>query len=314
MAVIVREYFQPGAPDPVLPNDRVLGIVERFVAGADRVASIDESGGEARTYLVNTPRGDVVLKVQRPQQLRTWTSLEREVVFLDHLAQVDPSLPVPRVLGHGHDGDGVEYTVMTRIFGDAVVRAGLPAAARPTALRALGSVIRRVHAVPQAPLEASGLFPEEWSAADLRVTLPEDVRDYADALARRDIPWPAPLSPEALGRWAADHVPDDPPRVALHTNPGPTHTFVDPSGRLTGLIDFGDAYLGPPVMDLSRWTRPSDRRALLEGYEAEGPTLPPTFWALMPVVEVLADLLGVLRRDAEAAESASHLAQVLGQT
>ncbi len=313
MAVIVRQYFQPGAPDPVLPNERVLAMVERCVPGADRVASVDESGGEARTYLVDTRVGDVVLKVQRPQQLRTWTSLAREVAFLDHLAGVDPSLPVPRVLGHGQDDDGVEYTVMTRVFGDAVLRAGLPDAARPAALQALGAVIRRVHEVPQAPLEASGLFPEEWSAADLRATLPEDVTDYASALAKREIPWPAPLTPAALGRWVADQVPDDPSRVALHTNPGPTHTFVDGSGRLTGLIDFGDAYVGPPVLDLSRWTRPRDRRALRDGYVAAGPTLPPAFWALWPVVEVLADLRGVLRRDAGAAGSAKHLTEVLGR-
>lgn len=311
MAVIVREYFQPGAPDPVLPYERVLAIVERYVPGADRVAFVDESGGEARTYLVDTPVGDVVLKVQRPQQLRTWTSLAREVAFLDHLARVDPGLPVPRVLGHGHDDDDVEYTVMTRVFGDAVVRAGLPDAARPATLNALGTVIRRVHEVPQAALEASGLFPEEWSSEDLRASLPEDVHDYAVALGRREIPWPSPITPEALGRWVADQVPDDPARVALHTNPGPTHTFVDAGGRFTGLIDFGDAYLGPPVLDLSRWTRPADRRALLDGYVAAGPTLPPAFWALWPVVEVLADLLGVLRRDSLAAASARHLAEVL---
>lgn len=75
MAVIVREYFQPGVP------------------GADRVAFVDESGGEARTYLVDAPVGDVVLKVQRPQQLRTWTSLPTDVAFFGAYRQGGPELP-----------------------------------------------------------------------------------------------------------------------------------------------------------------------------------------------------------------------------
>ncbi len=115
---------------------------------------------------------------------------------------------------------------------------------------------------------------------------------------------------EALGRWLAAQVPADPPRVALHTNPGPTHTFVD-AGRFTGLIEVGDACLGRPVLDLWRWTRPADRRALLDGYVAAGPTLPPAFWARWPVGEVVADLLGGLRRDSEAPASVRHLAAVL---
>jgi hypothetical protein len=59
-------------------------------------------------------------------------------------------------------------------------------------------------------------------------------------------------------------------RVPLHSNPGPEHVFVDPSSRtLSGLIDFGDAYISHPSLDLRRWTSPEDCAALLEGYGAE---------------------------------------------
>ena len=46
--------------------------------------------------------------------------------------------------------------------------------------------------------------------------------------------------------------------------------FVDPSSRkLSGLIDFGDAYISHPSLDLRRWTAPEDCAALLDGYGAE---------------------------------------------
>jgi hypothetical protein len=49
---------------------------------------VDESGGEARTYIVDEA---IVLKVQRPQQVRVGTSLAREVFFLNQLAAAAPA-------------------------------------------------------------------------------------------------------------------------------------------------------------------------------------------------------------------------------
>jgi hygromycin-B 7''-O-kinase len=56
----------------------------------------------------------------------------------------------------------------------------------------------------------------------------------------------------------------------LHSNPGPPHTFIDPStGRFQGLIDFGDAYISHPALDLWRWRWPTERAAALAGYTAD---------------------------------------------
>ena len=80
-----------------------------------------------------------------------------------------------------------------------------------------------------------------------------------------------PEAPEALVRRAVAALPPAPVRVALHSNPSATHTFVDPAtGAFTGLIDFGDAYVSHPALDLRRWDRHEDRVALLEGYRREG--------------------------------------------
>jgi Ser/Thr protein kinase RdoA (MazF antagonist) len=261
------------------------------VPGAQAVTGIDETGGEARVYMVDT---DVVCKVQRPPQLRSWTSLEKEVVFLRHLAQAAPDVSVPRVLGYGKDDD-VEYTCMTRMAGDAAVRTPIPVEGRVATLQALGRTIRRIHAVPQEPLRESGLFPEEFALPDLRAAVAEDLLDYAGYLDQRGVGWPFPFDLATVTALALEHLPSEPIAVALHTNPGPTHTFVDPTiGAFAGLIDFGDAYIGHPTYDLGRWPNPADREAVLQGYvEAGDPG--PHFWDLWEVASVMADLLTIVR-------------------
>ena len=52
-------YSQPDAADPVLDVGTVLRIVRKHAPGAVTVTAIDETGGEARAYMVDT---DVVLK------------------------------------------------------------------------------------------------------------------------------------------------------------------------------------------------------------------------------------------------------------
>ena len=70
-------YLQPDAPDPVLSDDVVLGLVRRHAPGAQAVVGVDESGGEARTYAIDDR---IVLKTQRPHRLRPRTSLAMEAV------------------------------------------------------------------------------------------------------------------------------------------------------------------------------------------------------------------------------------------
>ena len=68
-------YLQPDAPDPVLTDAVVLGLVQRHVPNAHAVTGVDESGGEARSYLVDA---SLILKTQRPHRLRPRTSLAKE--------------------------------------------------------------------------------------------------------------------------------------------------------------------------------------------------------------------------------------------
>src|SRR5712691_10031307 len=125
MIIITDTYSQPDAADPVLADNRVLELARRHAGSARTVTFIDESGGEARAYMCDD---DLVLKTQRPQQLRPRTSLEKEAFILGQLAD-QADLPVPRVLGYGHEDD-VEYLLMTRIPGVTLERTSLSGAAR----------------------------------------------------------------------------------------------------------------------------------------------------------------------------------------
>jgi hygromycin-B 7''-O-kinase len=100
--------------------------------------------------------------------------------------------------------------------------------------------------------------------------------------------------------------------VPLHSNPGPTHAFVDADGVLTGLIDFGDSYLSHPALDLRTWSAVSDRLALREGY-LEGEAPQGDFEAVWTVAMIYTDLKAIAWGAELAAQASEDLAQRLAQ-
>ena len=293
-------YFQRQAADPVLPKEEVLSLARRYVPTARDVVAVDESGGEARTYAVDA---DIIVKVQRPQQLRTGTSLECEVLFLEHLEAVAPELSVPRVLGHERPGPMLQYTVLSRIPGVAMRRAALEPAAKREALVELGATLRRIHQVPQAPLADSGIFPGDRGLPDIQGRIGEGFLNLAARLRQDQRPWRFPVPLEDIGVRAMTSIPRGEPLVALHSNPGPEHTFVHPgSGRFSGLIDFGDAYISHPAFDLRRWSGLSDWDAIWQGYTAED-SVGDGFAAVWRALRILADA-GAMAADDDGAPTA----------
>ena len=269
MSMLKEYYLQPDASDPVLTEADVLRCVRRFVPAAKAMTSVDESGGEARTYIVD----DIfVLKVQRPQQVRVGTSLAREVFYLNQLAAAAPELPVPRVLGYSRETNLLEYNIQTRMPGVAYVNATLAPDAQRNVIFSVGQLLRRMHAIPQRPFHESAHFPTDRTPADFRARLSE----YFDVVARRleknGRTWPLEISFESVRERTLAALAGSQEFAALHSNPGPPHTFVDPgSGRFQGLIDFGDAYISHPALDMWRWRWPAERAAALAGYTADAP-------------------------------------------
>lgn len=281
-------YLQPDAPDPIHSDDVVLAMVRKHVPEAKAVTGVDESGGEARTYAID---GDVILKVQRPQQLRPRTSLEKEAFFLNQLA-MDERISVPRVLGYGREGT-IEYTVMTRMPGVAVVNTVLEGNVRKEMLFRLGQTLRRIHSLQQQPFVASHQFPGDQTFADVAERFRDAFEGLIERISEKEIAWSLPFSPRFVAEKAVAALPHSEDRVALHSNPGPTHTFVDPNtGLFTGLIDFGDSYVSHPAWDLWRWNLPEDRQAVLAGYRSDK-SVDDAFLGTWKIVMILSNLMAI---------------------
>src|ERR1035437_3205832 len=136
-------YLQPDAPDPVLDSKTVLRFVRRHYASAQAITSVDESGGEARTYVIDDK---YIFKTQRPHRLRPSTSLKKETLFLTRLAADLPEVSVPRVLDYGQE-ESIEYIFMTRIPGQAFRRLTVEGESRRFILRDLGTTLRNIHSL-----------------------------------------------------------------------------------------------------------------------------------------------------------------------
>ena len=303
-------YVQPDAPDPVLTDEQVLALACRHVPSVRAVTGMDESGGEARTYALDDA---LILKTQRPQQLRPRTSLEKEVFFLHQLAEVAPELSVPRVMGYGRDGEQIEYTLMSRMPGVAMRHATLTDEARRDVLLNLGRTLRRIHDLPLAPFVASDLFPGDASFVDVQIRLGTAFNEVCDRIRDEGRPWHLAIPPQHVGALAMRSVPRSSERVALHSNPYLEHVFVDlHTGRYSGLIDFGDAYLSHPALDMRRWNRPADREALLQGYTSERP-VSDAFLATWRTVMILGDLTAIAYYPDRAAEAEQDVQALLDQ-
>lgn len=254
-------YFQKGFPDPVFENDYVLKLVRPFVPRAKEVKGVDETGGEARTYAIDH---DVILKVQRPQQLRLSTSLAREVFFLKHLEK-HSDVSVPRVLGYGKEGT-VEYTVMTRIPGIAYKYATLTSKQREVMFYELGKTLYKIHNIDKTPFYESGLYPDIDIPGDMKARMKSRFdRVLAWLLRNEKITQANVERASAQAMPILKRVPDAEQLTPLHSNPGPEHVFVHADGTFSGVIDFGDSYISHPIYDF-RSTSVRDRDLLLKGY------------------------------------------------
>ena len=257
-------YYQRGAADPVLADDLVLDIVRQYAPGAKAVTSINDTHGEARAYMVDE---NIVLKVQRPQQLRSSTGLKKESFFLKQLEQ-QTDVSVPRVLGYGKRGT-VEYICMTRIPGLAAEYAKLSDKEKNILLPVLGKELRKIHSIDQKPIVESGLFPCD-DPADLNERLRRRYQSTIRQIAGNASDVKLGNALNEVDR-ALQNIKDTDMFVALHVNPYIPHVFVDEHTHLySGIIDFGDAYIGHPIFDMWYWSAKS-RKVLLKGYTAEKP-------------------------------------------
>jgi aminoglycoside phosphotransferase (APT) family kinase protein len=298
-------YSQPEAADPVLDERTVLNLVRRHGGRGAAVTSIDETGGEARTYGIDD---HLVLKVQRPHRLRPRTSLAKEAFFLQQLAAY-PDIVVPRLLGYGTQ-DSSEYLLLTRMPGVSALTVELRGVHRQDVLTQLGRTLRRLHAIPQAPFYDNALFPGPRTREACVEQARENLAYAVQVISTTPNLWQLAVSPADLAARVLAALPATVDLVALHSNPGPVHTFVQPETlTFIGLIDFGDAYIGHPALDW-RWPTHADRLALLHGYGDEMP-LTDAFMAAWPAVLVLSDMATLATRPGARPQTLERLRDLL---
>jgi len=282
--------MQPGErpidpADPVLDEGTILRLARRHVPAAGAVLSVDESGGEARTYLLDD---GTIFKTQRPHRVRASTSIEKAAFFMQQIEGI-PGISVPRVLGYGREGT-IEYVCESCMPGVAVRRADLDEASKRAMLGDLGRLLRRIHAVEQAPFVKSDLMPGDRDQHALAERFRAGFDRALGGIALDSSRWSLRGTPEAVAKAALDMLPANVPLRALHSNPGPPHAFVNPAtGVLTGLIDFGDAYISHPAFDLRTWPRFQERLDLLAGYRSES-DVDDAFLGVWRAVMILAEM------------------------
>jgi aminoglycoside phosphotransferase (APT) family kinase protein len=298
-------YGQPNAPDPVLDEATVLEIARRHVPRCSAVTGIDESGGEARVYMIDD---DLIFKVQRPYQLRARTSLEKEAFFLGQLAD-DPEIVVPDVLGYDRDGS-IEYTLMTRMPGVAALSVELEGAARTNVLHQLGRTMRRIHSIPQDPFFSSSLFPGHRTRLEFHQAVRDGLAHAVQVIDDNPDLWPASIPPADIALKVIVSITDSVDLVALHSNPGPVHTFVDPDTlEFVGIIDFGDAFISHPAFDW-RWPTHEDSLAILRGYCDEEPVTD-EFMMVWRAANILNDMLALATRPDRRSQAQESLRSLL---
>jgi hygromycin-B 7''-O-kinase len=288
----IMSHVKDPQRDPVLSSEIVLEIAKRF-CDAQSVTGVEESGGEARTYYIDE---DKVLKVQRPHRTRDRTSQKREAFFFKEL-QPFPEIAMPEVLGYGKEEKNIEYTLMSRIPGQAMSIVDPTGEKRKKVLFDLGKMLYFMHNLPdQEKLLASDLFPVDQNKQALEVRLIAPLRKGAEKITKESREWSLSMAPADIVEKAFAQM-EYKEKKALHSNPALSHTFVDPvSHELTGLIDLGDAYISHPSIDLKRFPCPADRQDLLKGYVSQG-GVDDSFMSIWIVNQLIADFSCVVNRN-----------------
>src|SRR5262245_55801082 len=211
-------YSQPHVADPVLEERTVRDIVRGHGVPCAAVTRVDETGGEARAYVLDNK---LVLKVQRPHRLRPRTSLAKEAFFLQQLAAY-PDIVVPHLLGYGRQ-DTIEYLVMTQMPGVSALTVELTGAQRIAVLPQLGRTLRRLHSLPQAPFYGSPLFPGNRTQEEFVERVRASLLHAVQVIDTTPYLWRLDITPADLAARVLATLPPTVELVALHSNPGPVH-------------------------------------------------------------------------------------------
>jgi Ser/Thr protein kinase RdoA (MazF antagonist) len=220
-------------------------------------------GYENEVYRVETTRGDdVVIRIRRFGGARSLGGAIGEARAIERAREA--GVPGPEVLLVDMvtiDGEDFPVMVQRAVPGRPLGQtwASLDADQRYAALVEVGEIIARLGQVPA---------PGDW-AARTRAEVEERRAERNLVLAAGFTPTEFDEMFTALERYVDTFPCPDP--VLCHGDLGPSHIYLDAAGRVSGVIDFGDAGSGSLVHDLAvlRARGPGlDIEPVLSGYHA----------------------------------------------
>ena len=183
------------------------------------------------------------LVVRVAKHARAAEALRKETCVL---ARIEGRLPLdmPRLEYRSPEGSP-PFTLHREVVGTVLTRAAwasMPATVRGRTAERLAHFLRQLHAGVDAGRACGlGRLDEAALAARLRLVAPA-------ALATHLPPGVPDRLEAALAKRADEDA--EPSLALLHGDVAPGHLLYDePTGELTGVIDFGDVVLGPPARD-----------------------------------------------------------------
>ncbi|MDF3904087.1 phosphotransferase [Paracoccus sp. AS002] len=243
-----------------IPADEALAVLETHYGLTGTLQRLDTEKDD--TFRLATPRGErFIAKYSNPDEDPAELSLQADL--LDHLARVDPGLPVPRVV---HSRDGLGFFTVTDSHGQP-------------------RMVRMLTYLEGTPLDRIDPTPEERfrlgaTLARLRLAM----AGFSHPHEAREIAWDVQHLPKLAFLLDGVTDPDHHAMLAegmarfrqiegklrtcrrqvLHNDFNRSNVVVDRSDPafVTGVIDFGDALRTYIVIDLST--------ALLAYLEPEG--------------------------------------------
>jgi len=206
--------------------------VEPFGNGWDNTAFL-----VGRTYVFRFPRRTIAVPL-----------IEREIAILPLLAPAVPApIPVPCFAGVPTEAYPWPFAGYVHLAGTTVSE--LRRATVGTRLAGeLGGFLRALHRIDPSAAVARGLPPDDIGrlAHERRFALA--CNRLAELHAAGVVPAPSSLT-DQLARIAPR--PGEGALCIVHGDLYARHVLVDESGRLAGVIDWGDVHLGNPALDLA---------------------------------------------------------------
>src|SRR5688500_12162970 len=276
------------APPALTPADAEAVALATF--GVEATARPLVSERDQNFRLTDADGGAWVLKVSNAAEDRG--VVEMEVLAVEHIATVDPQLPVP-IARPALSGDPIGSasiggtTHLVRLVPLLPGRTAEPAELVPADIREIGSVVARIGVALQEFRHPAAGRAIAWDQQHLPALFGH--AGLIEPGARRE------LLDRVIGRFEANVLPAWPALRAqvIHNDVTLDNLLIGPSGGVTGSIDFGDMARTALVLDIPA-TLPSLLRQredilavaahFLTGYAAVRPLE-------QPEAELLGDLL-----------------------